>query len=135
MVKSVPAVESHVLSPSEYPPAIVARRGAYTPKVLFAAQHPRGLYHVEDEGGGSLGVYFTPRRAKTARRVAGARDMRGAFRRISSHEDEMLHPEAAREEGKQGPVSIFALGRRLEGPKPPSQLDHELDAWLATHGY
>jgi hypothetical protein len=135
MVKSVPAVESRVLSPSEYPPRLLEPRGAYTPKVLFAAQHPRGLYHVEDEGAGLLGVYFTPLRAKTPRRFASARAMSTAFQRISIHEDEMLHPEAAREEGRQGPVSIFELGRRLEGPKPPSQLDRELNAWLKTHGY
>lgn len=128
-------VESRVLSSSEYPPAILARRGAYTPEVLFAAQHPRGLYHVENEGDGLLGVYFTARRAKTARRIASVGNMKGAFQRISQHEDELLHPDATREEGRQGPVSIYALGRRLESAKPPSQLDHELDAWLATHGY
>jgi hypothetical protein len=61
--------------------------------------------------------------------------MAGAFRRISAHEDELIHPEAEREEGKRGPVSIFALGKRTGAPKPKSQLDRELDAWLAERGY
>ena len=42
-----------------------------------------------------------------------------------------MHPEAKREEGKHGPVSIYALGQRTGSTKPKSQLDQELDAWLA----
>ena len=127
--------EAHVLSPSEYPASITTSRGAYTPKVLFAALHPLGLFHVEDQGAGHLGVFFTARRAKRAKPIGGASSMAGAFRRISAHEDELIHPEAAREEGKHGPVSIYALGKRTGEPKPKSHLDRELDTWLAEHGY
>jgi len=130
-----PDIEARVLSPSEYPAAITATRGAYTPRVLFAALHPLGLFHVEDEGAGHLGVFFTSRRAKRAKAIGAASSMAGAFRRISAHEDELIHPEAEREEGKRGPVSIFALGKRTGAPKPKSQLDRELDAWLAERGY
>lgn len=130
-----PDIEARVLSPSEYPASITTPRGAYTPKVVFAAQHPLGLYHVEDEGAGHLGVFFTPRRAKRAKIIGGASSMARALGLISQHEDELVHPEAEREEGRRGPVSIYALGRRTGGPKPKSQLDRELDAWLAGHGY
>lgn len=132
-----PAIEARVLSPSEYPENITAPAfpGAYKSRVTFAAQHPLGTYHVEDEGAGTLGVYFTPRRAKKPKRVATAADMAGAFRRISHHEDELVHPSAEREEGKRGPVSIYALGQRTGEAKPKSQLDQELDAWLSEHGY
>lgn len=137
MSKKKPDIEARVLSPSEYPASITAPafQGAYPPNVIFAAQHPLGLYHVEDEGAGTHGAYFTPRRAKKPKRIGTASSMAGAFRRISDHEDELIHPEAPREEGKQGPVSIYALGRRTKEPKPKSQLDHELDTWLAEHGY
>lgn len=132
-----PDVAPRVLSPSEYPTSITAPSfpGAYPPKVIFAAQHPLGLYHVEDEGANVHGVYFTARRAKKPKRVATASSMAGAFRRISDHEDTLIHPGAAREEGKSGPVSIYAVGRRTQEPKPKSQLDRELDAWLTEHGY
>lgn len=135
--KKKPDIEARVLPPSEYPASITspAFPGAYPPNVIFAVQHPLGLYHVEDEGAHTHGVYFTPRRAKKAKRFATASNMAGAFRRISNHEDELIHPEAKREEGKNRPVSIYALGQRTEGPKPKSQLDSELDAWLAEHGY
>ncbi len=137
MARKKPDIEARVLAPSEYPASITTPSfpGAYPPKVIFAAQHPLGLYHVEDEGANVHGVYFTPRRAKKARRFATASSMAGAFRRISDHEDELVHPEAEREEGKRGPVSVYALGQRSKEPKPKSQLDHELDAWLAAHGY
>ena len=126
-----------ILSPGEYPESITAPAfpGAYKAQVTFAAQHPLGLYHIEEEGAGTLGIYFTPRRARKPRHVATAVNMAGAFRRISHHEDELMHPEAKREEGKHGPVSIYALGRRTRDVKPRSQLDQELDAWLAEHGY
>ena len=130
-----PDIEARVLSPSEYPASITTARGAYTPKVAFAAVHPLGLFHVEDQGAGHLGVYFTSRRAKKATSIGAAGSMSSAFRRISAHEDELIHPKAAREEGKHGPVSISALGQRTREPKPKSQLDRELDAWLAEHSY
>jgi len=135
MSKKKPDISARVLSPSEYPAAITAKQGAYTPKILLAAQHPLGLFHVEDQGGGHLGVYFTARRAKRSKAIGGASSMAGAARRISAHEDELIHPEAPREEGKHGPVSIYALGKRTGEPKPKSQLDRELDTWLAEHGY
>jgi hypothetical protein len=135
MSKKKPDIEARVLSPSEYPTAITAPQGAYTPKVLFVAQHPLGLFHVEDQGGGHLAVFFTSRRAKRAKTIGGASSMAGAFRLISAQEDELIHPEAEREEGKRGSVSLSALGKRMGGPKPKSRLDRELDAWLAEHGY
>ena len=130
-------VETRILSPNEYPESITAPAfpGAYKAKVLFAVQHPLGLYHIEDMGASTLGVNFTPRRAKKPRYIATAGNMAGAFHRISRHEDELLHPNAAREEGKHGPVSIYALGQRTKEAKPKSQLDRELDAWLIEHGY
>lgn len=130
-----PDIEARVLSPSEYPTSITAPRGMFTPDVRFAAQHPRGLYYVDHEGAGTLGVYFMSRRMKRGDRIGTASSMAGAFRRISDHEDKLLHPEAEREEGKRGPVSIYALGQRTGAPKPKSQLDRELDTWLAEHGY
>ena len=135
MSKKKPAIEARVLAPSEYPPSITATRGAYTPKIMFAAQHPLGLYYVEDQGGGHLGTFFLSRRSKHAKTIGGASSMAGAFRRISKHEDELIHPDAPREEGKHGPVSIYALGQRTGEPKPKSQLDRELDAWLIEQGY
>lgn len=134
-MKKKPELEARVLSPSEYPASITAPRGAYTPDIKFAAQHPLGLYYVDHEGAGHLGVYFLSKRSKHAKTIGGASSMAGAFRRISKHEDQLVHPEAEREEGKRGPVSIYALGERTGAPKPRSQLDLELDAWLAAHGY
>jgi len=135
MSKKTPVIEARVLSPDEYPAAITATRGAHTPKVLFAAQHPLGLYFVEDMGANTLGVNFQSRRAKKPTYIATASSMAGAFRRISKHEDDLVHPEAEREWGKKGPVSIWAVGERTGEPKPKSQLDRELDSWLADHGY
>jgi len=136
MNKKLP-LEVRILSPEEYPESITtpAFPGAHKARVTFAAQHPLGLYHVEEEGAGTLGVYFTPRRARKPKRVASAANMAGAFRRISHHEDELMHPEAKREEGKHGPVSIYALGSRTGEAKPKSHLDQELDTWLIKHGY
>jgi hypothetical protein len=130
-----PDIEARVLSPNEYPASITATRGAYTPNILLAAQHPLGLYFVEDMGAGTLGVNFLSRRSKKPKYIASASNMAGAFRRISNHEDQLIHPEAERETGQKGPVSIWALGKRTGEPKPKSQLDRELDAWLAAHGY
>ena len=132
-----PPLDVRILPPEEYPETITAPAfpGAYKARVTFAAQHPLGLYHIEEEGAGTLGVYFTPRRARKPKRVATAATMARAFHRISHHEDELMHPEAKREEGKHGPVSIYALGRRTGEAKPKSQLDEELDTWLTEHGY
>jgi len=132
-----PPAEARILSPGEYPESITAPAfpGAYKAKVIFAAQHPLGIYHIEDEGANTLGVYFTSRRARKPQRVASAANTAGAFRRISHHEDKLLHPRAEREEGKHGPVSIYAVGQRTKEAKPKSQLDRELDTWLAEHGY
>ena len=135
-----PSIEAHVLSPSEYPASITAPRGAYTPRIMFAAQHPLGLYHVEDHGietNPSYFAFFTAKRkgSKPKSIGFGGGSMAGALRRISNHEDTLIHPKAEREEGKHGPVSIFALGRRTGEAKPKSQLDRELDAWLKAHGY
>lgn len=122
-----------VLRPVEYPPEIAAPRGAYTPEVRFAAVHPAGLYHVEHEGAGSHGAYFTPkRRGARSKRIGTASSLRSALARISQHEDELLHPDAPRERGQSGPVSVWALGQRTAaaGPKPRSQLDEEIEAVL-----
>lgn len=140
MAKKKTDIEARVLSPNEYPTSITARQGAYTPKIMFAAQHPLGLYHVQDEGivgNPAYRAYFTPKRkGSKAKSIGfGGGSMPGALRRISQHEDEAIHPEAAREMGTSGPVSIYALGKRTGEPKPKSQLDQELDTWLAQHGY
>jgi hypothetical protein len=118
MAKKKPDIEARVLTPSEYPASITAPSfpGAHPPKVIFAAQHPLGLYHVEDEGADVHGVYFTPRRAKKARRFATASSMASAFRRISDHEDELVHPEAEREEGEARPRDARRADRRRAGP-------------------
>ena len=121
-IMSKKPTETRVLSPSEYPESITAPAfpGAHKTPPIFAIQHPLGIYHVEDDGAGIHGVYFTARRAKKPKRVASAANMAGAFRRISHHEDELLHPRAEREEGKHGPVSIYALGQRTKEAKPNS---------------
>lgn len=126
-------VPVRVLDPSEYPAEIVARQGAYQPEIRFAAVHPLGLYHVEHQGAGSLAAYFTPRRkGSRAKLIGGASSMRGAFARISRHEDELLDPGAPREEGRTGAVSMHSLGRRLDegtrarAEKTPTQLEREI---------
>ena len=125
MAKKKPDIEARVLSPSEYPASITATRGAYTPKIVFAAEHPLGLYYVEDQGAGHLGTFFLSRRAKHAKTIGGASSIAGAFRRISKHEDELIHPGAEREEGKRGPVSIYAIGERTGETKPKSHQARE----------
>lgn len=125
-----------VLSPEEYPPEITAARGAYTPDVRFAATHPLGLYHVEHHGAGHLQAMFTPRKkGSRARAIGGASDLAGAMRRILRHEDEVTSPEAPRERGESGPVSVFALGRRTHGEEiprtqPAREIAREIDAYL-----
>jgi hypothetical protein len=79
--------ETRVLSPSEYPESITAPAfpGAHKTPPIFAIQAPLGIYHVEDEGWGTHGVYFTSRRAKKPKRVASAANMAGAFRSRTGH--------------------------------------------------
>ncbi len=123
-----------ILKPSDYPTSITAARGAYTPRVRFVAMHPLGMYHVEDQGAGHLMAYFTPKRKGSRMKpVGGASSMAGALKRISDHEDELVNKDAPREWGQNGPVSIYALGKRTGAPKPPSQLDREIEAFLAGY--
>lgn len=122
-----------VLRPEEYPVEITRDRGALRPEIRFAALHPEGLYHVEHQGAGHLAAYFTPRRRGSRMKPIGsASSMRGALARISTHEDELLNPDAPREEGRGGPVSVFSLGRRTQGKKTPTQLDAEIEAFLKS---
>lgn len=46
----------------------------------------------------------------------------------------MNEPNAPREQGRNGPVNIFDLGKRTSGAKTPTQLDHEIDAIIARDG-
>ncbi len=125
------AIPVRVLDASEYPTSITATRGMYTPQVMFAAIHPLGLYYVEHEGAGHLAVTFLPKRkGSRPKRIGSASSMEGAFRRISTHEDEVLNPQAEREEGRNGPVNIFDLGKRTNSSKVPTDLDRELDRYL-----
>lgn len=126
-----PTIVSHILKPSEYPIEITQAKGAYTPKVVFAASHPLGLYHVENQGAGYHMAYFTPRRkGSRAKPIGAGNSLAGAMKRISDHEDEMIHKDAPREEGKNGPVSIWALGQRTGAPKPESELDRLMAMYL-----
>ena len=130
--KSIPT-SVRVLPPSEYPASITARKGMYTPDVRFVAVHPLGMYYIQHEGAGHMSAYFIPKR-KGSRTVncGGASSMEGAFRRIQHHEDELVEPNAPREEGKNGPVNIFDLGKRTGGTKKTqTQLDREIEAILA----
>lgn len=132
--KTKAPVTVRVLPRSEYPDSITRARGAYTPRVRFAATHPLGLYHVEDQGAGHLMAYFTPKRkGSRAQIVGGASSMAGAMARIRDHEDELLDPTAPRETGSNGPVNVFALGKRTSGTKTPTQLDREIEQFLATY--
>lgn len=125
------ASQVRVLLPSEYPEEITARRGMFTPDVRFAAIDPLGLYWVDHEGAGHLGVYFrAKRKGSRARTIGGAQSLRGALERISDHEDRLLNPEAAREEGRRGPVSIYELGRRTGEKKTPTELDRMIEVVL-----
>lgn len=126
------ASEVRVLSPAEYPKSITADQGAYRPEIRFAAVHPLGLYYVQHMGAGHLQAVFLPKRkGSRPKTIGGASDLHGALRRISIHEDEIADPNTKREEGRGVPVSIFNLGRRLEGKKTPSQLDREIEAVLS----
>lgn len=133
MKASVPQ-SVRVLDPSEYPTSITARQGMYDPEVRFAAQHPLGLYYVEHQGAGHLAAYFQPRRKGSRRKnVGSASSMAGALARISAHEDELVNPDAPRERGTQGPVSIYALGQRTGAKKTPTELDREIEEFLRRH--
>jgi hypothetical protein len=133
MAKSIPA-NVRVLSPAEYPESITARMGAYDPDIRFVAIHPLGTYYIDHGGAGHFEAYFIPKRkGSRAKLIGGASSMAGAFRRIANHEDELVEPNAPREEGKNGPVNIFALGRRTGGQKTPTQLDREIEEFLAQH--
>jgi hypothetical protein len=126
-----------ILDAGEYPTSITARRGAYDPIVEFAAIHPLGLYHVEDQGAGHRMAYFTPKRkGSIARAIGGASSLAGALTRISDHEDQMLHPDPGvlRQMGQFGPVNIFRLGQRMQGSKPDSELDRDIRQWCARQG-
>ena len=123
-----PDLEARVLAPSEYPANITSPSfpGAYPPKVIFAARHPLGLYHVEDEGANVHGVYFTPRRAKKARRIGTATSMAGAFRRISKHEDELIHPRRSASKASAGPSRST---RSASAPASPSRRVSSIASW------
>lgn len=131
---ATPPIAARVLTPAEYPLSIRIRHGRPN-DVRFAAIHPLGLFHVEHHGANHMQAYFTPKRKGSKAQMIGAGNgLAGALRRVKNHEDELLNPDAPREEGKNGPVSIHALGRRTGGPKPPTQLDREIDEFLRLHG-
>ncbi len=120
-----------VLPASEYPEVITAPRGAYTPDVCFVAVHPLGYYWVEQSPlAGHTTAMFLPRRARSRmQNIGSASTITGALKRIADHEDQIVNPDAPREEGKNGPVSIFSLGKRTGKPKTPTELDREIEAY------
>jgi hypothetical protein len=98
---------------------------------LVVFQSPVGTYHVEDHGAGVHAVFFKAKRAKKAKIIANAGSLESALRRISEHEGDLLEPTAPRVTGREGPVSIYAVGRRLT-PKTATQLDREIAEFLAS---
>lgn len=123
-----------VLSPSEYPASITATRGAFTPDIRWAAEHPLGLYYVCHQGAGHMAAVFVPKRKGSREKQVGAgRTVSQALQRIAEHEDELVNPDAPRHDGRNGPVDIFALGRRSGGTKTPTELDREIAAYMALH--
>jgi hypothetical protein len=103
----------------------------HDPDVRFAAEHPLGLYYVEHHGAGHLVAYFRPRRkGSRCKNIGSASSMTGALARISAHEDELVNPDAPREWGTRGPVSIYALGQRTGQEKTPTELDREIEEFL-----
>jgi len=128
--KRKPPPTVRVLPRAEWPAAVTAPRGAYTPRVEFVAQHPRGMYHVEIQGAGHRAAYFTPRRGTHKRPIGGASTLAGALERIAEHEGDLAEPSAPRETGAAGPASIYAVGRRTT-PKTPTELDREIALFLA----
>lgn len=129
-------VESvRVLQPEEYPAEIIKSQGAHRPDIRFAAIHPLGLYYVDHLGAGHFAAYFVPKRRGSRPRTIGAgSSLRGALERIRRHEDELVAPDAPREEGRDGPVSIFNLGRRIDGARTDTQLAREIAAILEEGG-
>jgi hypothetical protein len=98
----------------------------------FSNRH--GRYHIENHGAGVHAVYFTrKRKGSKPKLIANTRSMANALKSIAEHEDEMDAPNAPRETGQNGPVSIYALGKRTGGTKTPTQLDAEIAAYLAAH--
>lgn len=133
MAKKPAPTAVRILPRAEYPVEITAPRGAYTPNIEFAAQHPLGLYYVENQGAGHRMAFFLPKRRGSRPKIAGAASsLAGALRRIQKHEDELLEPDAPREEGKNGPVSIWALGSRTNGSKKETELDRQIAAIIAS---
>jgi len=130
-----PVVKSRILPREEYPAELLTGSpGSYPPDVRFVAVHPLGTYHVEHHGAGHHAAYFTPkRRGSRAKNVGGANSLRGALVRISHHEDELVSPDAPRERGQNGPVSIYSLGQRTAGKKTPTDLDREIEEFLRSH--
>ena len=127
-----PPVAVRVLAPAEYPETITRDQGAFRPRIEFAAMHPLGLFFVENQGAGYRLAQLLPHRKGARRKViGGASSLAGALRRIKDYEDEALEPDAPREEGKNGPVSIWSLGKRTSGTKTPTELDREIDAIIA----
>ncbi|HSX23402.1 MAG TPA: hypothetical protein VLE97_11565 [Gaiellaceae bacterium] len=100
-------------------------------EALVVFQSPVGTYHVEHHGAGVHAVFFKARRAKKPKIIANAGSLEGALRRISEHEGDLLEPDAPRVTGKEGPVSIYAVGRRTT-PKTATQLDREIAEFLAS---
>src|SRR5262245_65777669 len=128
-------VKSRILPREEYPAELLtAGPGLHAPDVRLVAIHPMGRYHVEHHGAGHHVAYFTPRRrGSRPRNVGGAGSLRGALARIQAHEDELVEPDAPREMGQSGPVSIHSLGRRTAGKKTPTDLDREIEEFLRAH--
>ncbi len=44
----------------------------------------------------------------------------------------LAHPDAAREWGQRGPVSVELLGRRTQQSKTPTELDREIESILRS---
>jgi len=101
-------------------------------EALVTLTSPVGTYHVEHHGAGVHAVFFKGRRQKKARIIANTGSLPAALAYISEHEGDLLEPNAPRETGARGPVSIYAVGRRTT-PKTATQLDREIAAWLAEH--
>lgn len=96
---------------------------------LVTLTSPVGTYTVEHHGAGVHAVLFKGKRQKKARLIANRGSMESALAFISEHEGDLLEPDAPRETGARGPVSIYAAGRRTTR-KTPTQLDNEIAAIL-----
>lgn len=100
-----------------------------TREPLITLPSPVGTYTVEHHGAGVHAVLFKGKRQKKARLIANKGSLEGALRAISEHEGDLLEPNAPREEGRSGPVSIYAVGKRTTA-KTPTQLDRDIAAIL-----